>query len=194
MKGEGSGRRVGSPGRHYWATMTAARWRLMVILVLPGVGLLALVGCQGSGSAADHQRVVTCLNQYHLASPDPMPSDSEWSTYFQTGVTYAVPCDALTSGGQARWEVLVVAADDKTIRIYFIGGPVDDRCGLLQKVAVSEGASKVTIEIETGADPTAPGSACSAVGHNYVTQVTLAEPLAGRTLSGPNNRGLIEHL
>jgi hypothetical protein len=175
-------------------TMNTARLRLMV-LALPGLGSLALVGCQGLGSSADHQRVDACLSQYSVATPDPMPSDGDWSTYFQSGLTYAVPCQALTSGGQSRWEVLVVAPDDKTIRIYFIGGPVEDRCGLLQKVIVSEGASKVTIEVETGADPTNPGTAaCSAVGHNYVTQVTLAKPLAGRTLTGPNNRGVIEHL
>jgi hypothetical protein len=154
---------------------------------------LVLGGCQFGATDADHQRVLACLNQYHPATPDPMPTDSEW-TGFQFGLTYAVPCDALTPQGDGRWEVLVVAPDDRTIRIYFIGGTTGDRSGLLRNVTVAEAASEVSIRIESGGDTVGPGSAGSAVGQNYVTQITLSRPLAGRKLSGPNNRGVVEHL
>src|SRR5439155_11788194 len=48
--------------------------------------------------------------------------------------------------------------------------------------------------LEAGADPgISPQAACSAVGHNYVTQIHLSKPLAKRIIQGPNNSGEIEH-
>lgn len=114
---------------------------------------------------------------------------------FLTGVTYAVPCEALAPAGEQRWSVLVVAPDDMTIRAYFIGGLSEERCDLLRNVVVVENASEVNIQLQAGADPTiGPTAACSAVGQAYVTQVSLSKPLGARSLSGPNNQGEVEHL
>jgi hypothetical protein len=151
--------------------------------------LFAVAGCDSGASA--HDRVTACLNLYHPATPEQMPANSSFPL---VGITYAVPCNALSSEGEGRWEVLVVGPDDKTIRIYFIGGTTGDRSGLLRKVNVNETPTKVTIQIEVGSDPSYPLGASSAVGQTYVTQIVLSHPLAGRTLTGPNNGGVIEHL
>ena len=152
---------------------------------------LVVAGCGGDSSA--HDRVTRCLDQYHAATPDAIPTNNYWSGVFGR-VIYAIPCSALSPGGEGRWEVLVVGHDDKTIRIYFIGGTVGDRSGLLRTVNIDETSSKVTIQLEVGGDPSNPGSASSAVGQSYVTQILLSQPLAGRTLAGPNKRGVIERL
>jgi len=93
-----------------------------------------------------------------------------------------------------EWAVLVVASDDVTIRAYFIGGRVEDRCGLLRSVSIAEDSTDVVVELEAGGDSAAVGTACSAVGQNYVTEVSLSKPLGTRKLSGTNNQGVIEHL
>ena len=112
-----------------------------------------------------------------------------------SSLTYSAdPCSALAPQGEERWEVLVVAPDDGTIRVYVLGGTMDDRSGLLRSVNVTESSSKVAIQLESGGDPYGLGSTGSAVGMSYVTQVVLNQPLGGRTLSGPNNRGIVEHL
>jgi hypothetical protein len=122
-----------------------------------------------------------------------MPAGSYWVGDF-SAPTYAVPCQGLTGPGDGEWNVLVVAPDDQTIRIYFVGGTADSRCGLLRGVKVTEGTSNVNIQLEMGNDPSAHGSACTADGLDYVTQIKLSGPLAGRTLTGRNNKGAIEHL
>jgi len=135
-----------------------------------------------------------CLQQYHPASPDPIPPNGQGARFLRD-VTYAVPCQVLASAGEQRWSVLVIATDDKMVRIYFVGGLLSERCDLLRKVNVSEGPTKVTIALEAGADPTlSPAAACSAVGQSYVTEVTLSQKLGSRTLTGPNNQGEIHHL
>ena len=158
-------------------------------LTAAGVVIAALATCVSNPTP---DPVTTCLVQYHLVNPDPMPP-GEWSSSF-TGVTYAAPCKALTAEGEGRWEVLVVGKDDRTIRIYFIGGAAGDRSGLRRSVSVTEGRSTVMIQLEVGGDPSNRGSASSVVGESYVTQIVLSHPLAGRTLTGPNNRGVVEHL
>ena len=169
-------------------------WRRAAIGFLGGLAAVNLFGCQMGSPNGDPAAVAACLNQYHLASPDPMPASGPFSGA-GAGVTYAVPCDALAPAGDGRWSVLVVAPNDLTIRIYFIGGPPDRKCGLLKRVSVVETSSDVKIQLEMGADPTfGPNASCSADGANYVTQISLAKPLRARKVSGQNNEGVIEHL
>ena len=81
-----------------------------------------------------------------------MPSDGS-GAWFYGDVTSAVPCSAPTPEGAQRWLIAVVESDDKTIRVYFVGGTVGDRTGLLRTINVSETAFKVTIALEAGGDP-----------------------------------------
>jgi hypothetical protein len=173
-----------------WFAFAAIRIAPPVVLCVFGLAV-ALIGLRASVSP-DHDRVTACLYQYHSATSDPMPANSIYPSL--PTVTYAVPCNALSAQGEGRWEVLVVGPDDKTIRIYFIGGTVGDRSGLLRTVIVNETASTVTIQIEVGGDPSNLGGGSSAVGQMYVTQIVLSRRLAGRALTGPNNSGVVEHL
>ena len=59
---------------------------------------------------------------------------------------------------------------------------------------VTEGTASVNIQLEMGSDPSAQGSGCSTAGLESVTQIKLGSPLAGRTLTGRNNKGVMEHL
>jgi len=155
--------------------------------------LIACCGSQPPGPQTAAE-LNACLQQYHPASRDPIPPTGQGAR-FQRDVTYAVPCEALTSAGDQRWSMLVVAADDKTIRVYFVGGLMSERCDLLRKVNLAEDPNTVTITLEAGADPTLSRAAiCSAVGQSYVTEVTLLQKLGSRTLTGPNNQGEIHHL
>jgi hypothetical protein len=158
--------------------------------LLAVVLLMGLVSCsrQPASKSGD---VTQCLRGYHAATPDPMPADGLASS-FALGATYATPCGALSPSGEMRWTVLVVAPDDKTIRAYFIGGRLQDRCGLLRDVTVNENSSAVTVHPESGSDTAA--KLCTAAGERYVTEFTLSKPLAGRALSGPNTQGIVEHL
>jgi hypothetical protein len=121
--------------------------------VLALVLLIGLVSClrQPQSNAGD---LTQCLRGYHAATPDPMPADGLASS-FALGATYATPCGALSPSGEMRWTVLVVAPNDKTVRAYFIGGKLQDRCGLLRDVSVSETASAVTVQLGSGADTSA---------------------------------------
>jgi hypothetical protein len=135
-----------------------------------------------------------CLQQYKSTTPDPMPTQGA-GVWFIRDVIYAAPCHGLAPAGDQRWSIAVVAADDKTVRIYFIGGLLNERCDLLRNISLVESASRVTIQLEAGADPSlSQRSACSAVGQSYVTQIALSKPLAGRTLSGTNKQGEVVHL
>jgi hypothetical protein len=168
-------------------------WKWRAVLAM----LLALAG-PACGSATTTPGAVvdlgTCLDEYHPTTPDPMSPDGP-GVRFLRDVTYAPPCDSLAPAGDQRWSILVVGSDDTTIRIYFVGGLLGERCDLLRKVVVKQTASAVNIQLEAGADPKlSQGAACSAVGQSYVTQISLAKPLAGRTLSGPNNDGQVVHL
>ena len=155
---------------------------------------LASVACTGPGvGTRSGEAFSDCVKAYRPATVDPMPSGGLASGFAQ-GATYAAPCESLSRGGPMEWAVLVVASDDVTIRAYFIGGRVEDRCGLLRSVSIAEDSTDVVVELEAGGDPSAVGTACSAVGQNYVTEVSLSKPLGTRKLSGTNNQGVIEHL
>lgn len=177
---------IAATGQFFLSTFIARRMALISVI------LLAACFGQGGGSQSP-ARLSACLQRYHTAEPDPMPADGLAST-FATGVTYAVPCESLSSGGQMLWTVLVVARDGVTVRAYFMGGRLQERCGLLRKVTVGEDDSNVVISLESGGDPAFTEHACPAVGERYVTQVTLEKPLGTRAISGPNNDGVVEHL
>ncbi len=155
--------------------------------------VVAIAGCLAQPGSNPPAIVADCIQQYRPATPDPMPAGAN-SARFSQDVTYAPPCPALAPAGEQRWSAIVVDKDDQTLRIYFIGGLPDERCDLLRSVSVDEQESTVTVRLEAGADPgISPQAACSAVGHNYVTQIHLSKPLAKRIIQGPNNSGEIEH-
>lgn len=156
--------------------------------------LMLTSGCLKQPNPPNQGNLSQCLQQYQPATPDPMPTTGP-AEGFARSVTYAAPCEALAPAGEQRWSAVIIATDDITLRVYFIGGLLDERCDLLRKVVVVESASDVSIQLQAGADPAVrPTSACSAVGQNYVTEITLSKPLGGRTLSGPNNQGVVKHL
>jgi hypothetical protein len=158
--------------------------------------LIFAVSC-GPSSAPQSIDLSSCLSQYHPVAPDPMPAAGP-TGFFTGGVTYAAPCPALTDAGTQLWSVVVVAHDDKTVRVYFVGGTMQDRCGLLRSVTIRETATTVSIALESGVDPSsrqgASSQACSAVGQAYVTQVLLASELGSKTVNGPSNQGVVERL
>src|SRR6478609_9181231 len=158
-------------------------------LLALGVVALALSACQSGDapSGPPSQMYLACMSEYHASPPDPMPAGSYWVGDF-SAPTYAVPCQGLTDPGDGEWNVLVVAPDDQTIRIYFVGATQDSRCGLLRRVKVTEGTTSVNIQLEMGNDPSTRGSACTLAGLDSVTQIKLSSPLAGRTLTGRNNK------
>lgn len=160
--------------------------------------LVFAVSCGPSAAPSEPIDLSSCLSQYHPVAPDPMPAAGP-TGFFTGDVTYAAPCPALADAGPQLWSVVVVAHDDKTIRIYFVAGTMQDRCGLLRSVAVRETSTSVSIALEAGDDPSVRnGSAlnqvCSAVGQAYVTQVVLASDLGSRTVNGPSNQGVVERL
>jgi hypothetical protein len=126
----------------------------------------------------DPADVLSCVKQYHTVTADPILS----SGYDRPTITYAVPCPALAPAGEQGWQVSVVDPDDITIRIYFTAGSTEERCSLLRRVVVAEGASKVSIRLLNGRDPALGRRPCSLVGRTYVTQVTLDNPLLGRSV------------
>jgi hypothetical protein len=159
------------------------------VLIL-GLAMILLQGCLVRPAGTTGPDISGCLKLYHAAAQELGPAADMTS-----GVIHAPPCEALSPAGDQRWFLLVVARDDITIRIYFLGGLLDERCDLLRSVNVQELPTAVSIRLEAGADPALkPASACSAGGQNYVTQIRLANPLHGRSLSGPNNDGQIQHL
>ncbi len=165
--------------------------RQAVCVVATIVLVSACLQQTGQHSSPD---LTACLQQYHSASPDPLPSNGQGARFLHD-VVFAVPCEGLAPAGVQRWSVLVVAPDDKTVRIYFVGGLLSERCDLLREVNISEDLSTVNIVLAAGADPSiSPAAACSAVGQSYVTEVTLSQKLGKRTLTGPSNQGEIVHL
>jgi hypothetical protein len=170
-----------------------ARFASLSVILVAVVLMWGCGGPQQPGQSVSAD-LATCLQQYHPVSPDPMPSSGEGARFLRD-VTYAVPCEGLAPAGNQAWSILIVAPDDKTVHVYFVGGLIADRCDLLRRVNVTEDASRVTIALAAGADPKIrPGSVCSAVGQSYMTEVTLSDKLGSRTLSGPNNHGEIHHL
>ena len=157
------------------------------MVIAAAVSALLLGGCMTSSPPPD-AAVTNCLSQYHVTAPDPVASLSSLKT-----VIYAPACTAFKSIGSLSWAIGVVAQDDITIRIYFIGGVKEDRCDLLRTVSVTESQSVVTVRLEGGSDPTLKSSACSAVGQMYVTGIKLRAPLSGRRLEGPPDAH-VEHL
>jgi hypothetical protein len=168
---------------------------LSVALMTMGSFTSSCLGHQTGASSGD---VLTCIEKYHPATPDPMPSGH--SAQFFRDVVYAEPCQALAAAGEQRWSVIVVGQDGRTLRVYFVAGLVDERCDLLRTVRVTESSTGVNIALEAGADPAirpgtgSPPAACSAVGQAYVTQATLRQPLGTRTITGPSNDGVIVRL
>jgi hypothetical protein len=151
---------------------------------------IALIACSPGAPATTGTDLARCLSSYHAATPE-----AGSNANLTRGVTYAVPCKGLSPAGDLSWSLLVVAHDDSTIRAYFLGGLVAERCDLLRAVTIQELASSVTVRLEAGADPKLNShSACSAVGQNYVTQISLGKPLGGRSLAGPNDNGQVQHL
>jgi hypothetical protein len=174
--------------------MKVPGWAAM-LFALPALCCFGMVGCSSSAGPTDAQRVAACLRQYHEIAPDTMPvgSDAQGVEAFPT-VTDAVPCQGLKYVRSDPWLALVVAADDRTVRVYFTGSPVDVGCGLLAKVTVTERSDSVAVQVFTGWNPDIVGDACPQVGHYYVTQVALSRPLAGRKFTGPNHDGVVVHL
>jgi hypothetical protein len=172
--------------------MPATRATFIAVVVLIGSSCLQQQGqARISPEAGD---LAACLQQYHQVSPDPVPANGQGARFLRN-VIYAAPCQGLTPAGEQPWSMVVVAHDDKTLRVYFVGGLVSDRCDLLRNINVRQDATGISIALEAGADPTvSPASACSAVGQSYVTEITLSDALGTRRIGGPNNAGVIYHL
>jgi hypothetical protein len=81
------------------------------------------------------------------------------------------------------WSAAVVAKDDRTVSIYFVGGTICT--GLLQRVEVAGTQTTVTIIPYLGVVrplPALPGISCDEYGLFFATAVKLAEALGNRQL------------
>jgi hypothetical protein len=106
--------------------------RAAMLFALPALCCFGMVGCSGSSGPTDAQRVAGCLRQYHEVVPDPMPAgtNAQGVEAFPT-VTDAVPCQGLKKVESDPWLALVVAPDDRTVRVYFTGARSTSAAGSL---------------------------------------------------------------
>jgi hypothetical protein len=113
--------------------------------------------------------------------------------------SFTVACLMLVNPHPIDWSAAVVAKDDRTVSIYFLGGTICT--GVLQRVEVAETQTTVTIILYLGVArpvPALPGISCDMYGQPFATVVKLADPLANRQLKTPHPAGdgypLVSHL
>lgn len=153
------------------------------------VTLAALVSCGGvtPPQVASDPAIQACL---HAVTPKPQvfrPASDPTDAF--RAAPYERPCPAAVPQAEAQaWDVAVVGPDDRTVSVYFTGGPVGDRCGLLQRIDVVETETDVTITLYLGIDPALarqPEASCESIGQLIVTNVALQQPLDTRQLRTP---------
>lgn len=127
---------------------------------------------------------VACAN----AQPAP-PPDFAGENLGSSGPSgrFTVACPMLIDPHPVGWYAAVVAKDDRTVTIYFMGGIICS--GLLQRVDVVETETEVTVSIYLGVArvlvPSGRG-VCNASGQLFATVVRLATPLGKRQLTTPH--------
>jgi hypothetical protein len=86
------------------------------------------------------------------------------------------PDPGVTDAHATAWDHVVVAADGRSLDVYFWMGVTD--CYGLQSVDVSRDGSGLSIALMTGQAAGAPADrVCIEIAQLYVTTVTLDEPL-----------------
>ena len=116
--------------------------------------------------------------------PDPGSSDEAVCAVVEApadcspAATPIEPDPAVTDAHPTPWDHIVVAADGRSLEVYFWMGVTD--CYGLQAVDVSQADDGLSIALMTGQ---APGDTadrvCIEIAQLYVTTVTLDEPLIG---------------
>jgi hypothetical protein len=113
-----------------------------------------------------------------LTATGPSPSDGSVPMGPDDGATLVSPDPAIVDLHPAAWDHIVVAADGRTLTVYFWGGVLD--CYGLGKVDVTAGsAPPLTVTLWTGERPDMAGKACIQIAQLFKTVVTLDAPLIG---------------
>jgi hypothetical protein len=112
---------------------------------------------------------------------------------------FTLACPTLVNPYPIDWSAAIVAKDDRTVSIYFVGGTLCT--GLLQRVEVAETQTTVTVIPYLGVArplPSLPGISCDAYGLSFATVVKLAEALGNRQLKtrrpAGDGRPFVSHL
>jgi hypothetical protein len=88
------------------------------------------------------------------------------------------PDPGVTDAHPTPWDHVVVAADGRSLDVYFWMGVTD--CYGLQSVAVRQGQDGLSIALMTGqASGSTADRVCIEIAQLYVTSVTLDQPLIG---------------
>jgi hypothetical protein len=149
---------------------TSSRWPLAAILraALVGAAALALVGPPIASQAQE---------------PDPGSADEAVCAVVEAPadcIPVATPIEPDPSVVDARptpWDHIVVAADGRSLEVYFWMGVTE--CHGLHSVTVSQGEDGLSVALMTGLAPGGADRVCIEIAQLYVTTVTLETPLIG---------------
>jgi hypothetical protein len=95
-------------------------------------------------------------------------------------------------GNSEDGEQAVISADDRTLRIFFVGGPAGNRpCDDSYSARVRTSRHAVAFTITEFAAPTPPHLICTAIGYTRSVVVRLTRPLGARVLVNSTDGGAI---
>jgi hypothetical protein len=140
-------------------------------LALGGAILMLVVGAsgalaQGSGSAASPGPDEPVVGS-------PIPTEP---TVIDGGAIPAVPDDRVVDPHPSAWDHVTIAADGRTMTVYFWNGV--EACYGLHHVDVAIGADGLpVVTVFTGSLPIPVGTACIEIAQLYSTIVTLDSPI-----------------